>query len=317
MDFLDSGKLYPYRKKAPTKNPPVNFRQSKMNRLPRADIKNIFLLLIKISRPPLWPALPLVFCLGLAYGKDGLGNPHFRWNALMVLQMVWLSFPVCLYTFGINDIFDFASDMLNPRKNSLEGIRLDKRHHRLVEAAALGAAILFLFLSVLTRNFLNLFYTSAILCLAYVYSAPPWRLKRRPPLDVLSAGIMGFLAPFGLGFGFADNAAALPPQAYYFTFCVMGFHAFSTIMDYDVDKKVGDSTFAVAFGKRAAAALPGLIFLLSPWFVGVFYIKIFFMTCSFFCLLTVMHPSEKLARYLFLFMYLGAVMTLGIWIFSL
>lgn len=124
MDFLDSGKLYPYRKKAPTKNPPVNFRQSKMNRLPRADIKNIFLLLIKISRPPLWPALPLVFCLGLAYGKDGLGNPHFRWNALMVLQMVWLSFPVCLYTFGINDIFDFASDMLNPRKNSLEGIRL-------------------------------------------------------------------------------------------------------------------------------------------------------------------------------------------------
>ena len=232
----------------------------------------------------------------------------------MVMQMVWLSFPVCLYTFGLNDIFDDDSDRINPRKGGLDGIRLEQQHRRLIEKAALGAGIIFLSLSFLTRNVFNIFYTSTILCLAYVYSAPPWRLKTRPPLDVVSAGIMGFLAPFGLGFGFVDNAAALPIQAYYFTFCVMGFHAFSTIMDYEVDKKAGDTTFAVAYGKRCAAALPGIVFLLSPFFVESFYVKIFFLLCVFLSFFTAIHPSGKLARHFFLLMYPAALLILALWL---
>jgi 4-hydroxybenzoate polyprenyltransferase len=287
-----------------------------MNTFRTGGIPKKILLLINISRPPLWLALPLIFCLGLAYGQNGFGDPRFRWSALMVLQMVWLSFPICLYTFGLNDIFDEASDKINPRKGGLEGIRLDQRHRRLIKKAALGAGIIFLSLSFLTRNVFNIFYTSTILCLAYVYSAPPWRLKTRPPLDVVSAGIMGFLAPFGLGFGFVDHAAALPLQAYYFTFCVMGFHAFSTIMDYDVDKKAGDITFAVAYGKRIAAALPGIVFLLGPFFVEAFHVKIFFLLCASLSFFTAMYPSEKLARHFFLLMYPAAVLTLALWLFS-
>jgi len=136
-------------------------------------------------------------------------------------------------------------------------------------------------------------------------------------LDVVSAGILGFLAPFALGYSFVDDATAIPPQAYYFTLCVMGLHAFSTIMDYEVDKNIGDRTFAVAYGKRIAAFLPGCIFLLSLFFVTAIYVKGFFIVCSLLSFFTAINPSEKFARYFFLLMFLGAIIALGSWIFFL
>ena len=275
-----------------------------------------FLILLKISRPPLWIALPLVFCMGLAYGQRGLIDPSFRFTPMIILQMCLLSFPVCLFTFGLNDIYDYMSDQINPRKNGIEGIVLSTRYHKMVKIAALLMGIAFLCVSAATTNPLNVFFAVTILCLAYVYSVPPWRLKVRPPFDVISAGILGFLAPFALGFSFVDDAMALPLQSYYFTCCVMGFHAFSTIMDYDVDKRCGDQTFAVAYGKRAAALFPAAVFLCSPFIININYIKIFFIACTVMFFIVAIIPSEKIARYSFLAMFLGIVAIMSIWIVS-
>lgn len=275
-----------------------------------------FLILLKISRPPLWVAMPLVFCMGLVYGQRGLTDPSFRFTPLIILQMCLLSFPFCLFTFGLNDVYDHVSDQMNPRKMGIEGILLEIRYHRMVKIAAMVVGILFLCVSAATANLANVYFAVTILCMSYVYSAPPWRLKIRPPLDVISAGIMGFLAPFALGYSFVDDATAIPLQAYYFTCCVMGFHAFSAIMDYDVDKLSGDRTFAVAYGKRAAALFPAAIFLCSLFIVSINYIKIFFMACLVLCIAVAVIPSERLARYSFLALFLGAVAILSVWIAS-
>jgi 4-hydroxybenzoate polyprenyltransferase len=255
--------------------------------------------------------------MGLAYGQHGLDTPFFRFTPLIILQMCMLSFPICLFIFGLNDIYDHISDQMNPRKKGLEGIRLDTGYHNAVKMSALVVGIVFLCISVVTQNLINVYFSITLLCLSYVYSAPPWRLKIRPPLDVLSGGIIGFLAPFALGYSFVDDATAIPLQAYYFTCCVMGFHAFSTIMDYDVDKRSGDRTFAVAYGKRVAALFPALIFLFSPFFVHVNYIKFFFMACLGMFILVAIIPSEKIARYSFLAMSTIAIALLSIWIVSL
>ncbi len=275
-----------------------------------------FLILLKISRPPLWIALPLVFCMGLAYGQRGLTDSSFRFTSLIILQMFMLSFPICLFTFGLNDIYDYASDQSNPRKNGVEGIILKIRYHRMVKIAALAVGIVFLSVSAATANLANVYFSVTLLCLSYVYSVPPWRLKIRPPFDVVSAGILGFFAPFALGYSFVDDATALPLHAYYFTCCVMGFHAFSTIMDYDVDKRSGDRTFAVAYGKRAAALFPAAIFLCSLFIVRVNYIRGFFMACLVLFIVVAVMPSERIARYSFLAMFLGAVAIVSVWIAS-
>jgi chlorophyll synthase len=234
----------------------------------------------------------------------------------MIFQLLLLSFPLCLFTFGLNDIHDHRSDRMNPRKRGIEGTLLETRYHRMVRMAAFGVGVLFLSVSAATLNAANLYFAVTLLCLAYVYSVPPWRLKTRPPLDVISAGILGFFAPFGLGFSLVDDATLLPLQAYCFTCCVMGFHAFSTIMDYDVDRRVGDRTFAVAYGKRAAALFPAAIFLCSLPVVRVDVVRDFFIACLILFVATAVFPSEKFARYTFLALFLGAVVMVGGWIGS-
>ena len=146
------------------------------------------LILLKASRPPLWPALPLVFCMGLAYGEYGLTDPSFRFTPLMLLQMAMLSFPLCLFTFGLNDIHDHASDSINPRKTGIEGTPLPISRHRLVRNAAFVSGGLFFCVSLATLNPANVYFAGAILVLSLAYSTPPWRLKTRPPLDVVTAG---------------------------------------------------------------------------------------------------------------------------------
>jgi len=278
------------------------------------NMRRRFLILLKISRPPFWIVLPLVFCMGLAYGQRGLADPSFRFTPLIVLQMFLLSFPFCLFTFGLNDIHDQASDQINPRKMGIEGIRLETRDHRMVKIAAFFVGIVFLCVSAASANLANVYFAVTLLCLSYVYSTPPWRLKTRPPFDAVSAGILGFFAPFALGYSFVDDATALPLQAYYFTCCVMGFHAFSTIMDYDVDKRSGDRTFAVAYGKRAAALFPAAVSLCGLLFVRLNYLKIFAMVGLILFIVTAVIPSERIARRFYRALFLGAIAVAGVWI---
>ena len=275
-----------------------------------------FLILLKISRPSFWIALPLAFCMGLAYGQRGLTDPSFRFTPLIILQMCMLSFPFCLFTFGLNDIHDYLSDQMNPRKKGIEGIRLSTRDYRMVKIAAFWVGIVFLCVSAATANLANVYFAVTLLCLSYVYSVPPWRLKIRPPFDAVSAGILGFFAPFALGYSFVDDATALPFQAYYFTCCVMGFHAFSTIMDSDIDKRSGDRTFAVAYGKRAAALFPAAITLCSLFFVRVNYLKVFSMAGLVMFIVVAVNPSERIARYFYLVMFVSALAIVSVWIAS-
>jgi len=273
-----------------------------------------FLILLKVSRPPLWIAVPLVFCLGLAYGKHGLTDPVFHFSPLMILQMLMLSFPTCLFTFGINDVYDYESDKMNPRKQGIEGTILSDEHHRLVKKSVLWTGIAFCAVSLMTLNPLNIFYAVSLLVMSYVYSVPPWRLKTRPPLDAISGGIIGFLAPFAMAYSFVDDATVLPFHAYCFTLCVMGFHTFSTIMDYNVDKQSGDRTFAVAFGKRTAALFPTGVFLFTIFFIHVIYVHAFFIFCLLLFITVFIVPSERLARYFFLAIFTAAVVVVSVWV---
>jgi 4-hydroxybenzoate polyprenyltransferase len=252
--------------------------------------------------------------MGVAYGLEGPKNLFFLIDPLMTLQMVFLSFPMCFFVFGLNDIQDFSADILNPRKTKLEGFILHSHSQKTVRKIALLFAAIFLFISVVSKNLLNFYFSITFLVVSYTYSVPPWRLKTRPPLDAVAGGIIGFFAPFGLGYSFAGETRFFPLQAFYFTFCVMGFHAFSTIMDYEADKQAGDRTFAVAYGKRAAALIPALITSPGPLVVHSGFVKIFFLFCSLLFFFVFCYPSEKLARYFFLVIYATSFSTLVVWL---
>ncbi|MFX1474382.1 MAG: UbiA family prenyltransferase [Promethearchaeota archaeon] len=251
-------------------------------------------LLLKMSRPVSWLFAPLVFLLGFACYRGVL-------TPVSLFQLVMLSVPYCMFLYGINDIYDFASDQINPRKQHLVGIRLEPSHHSLVKKVAIVVGVILLASSLITLNLMNIFGMGLLLFFSYQYSAPPLRLKERPPLDSISNGVIYYLAPIVIGVSYGTIPFNAPVQLYLITIAVMGIHSFSTVTDYSADKEVGDKTFAVVFGKRAAALFSLVVFAISYFFAGYqgTVINWYLLLLMIFSVIIIVYPSERLATVLF------------------
>ena len=70
---------------------------------------NPVLQLIQVSRPILWPVLPLVYYLGLHAARAPL-------STAAIIQLLLLTLPANLLGCGLNDIYDFDSDRRSERR---------------------------------------------------------------------------------------------------------------------------------------------------------------------------------------------------------
>ncbi|KAF8586389.1 hypothetical protein K439DRAFT_1631823 [Ramaria rubella] len=99
-----------------------------------------------------------------------------------------LSFPLCTIIFEINDVYDYDSDIKNPRQiaSRLEGGILSPVYHSSVRRAAYFSTVLVLLTSLSTLRYQNAVATSFLVLLGWQYSAPPLRLKEIPIVDSFS-----------------------------------------------------------------------------------------------------------------------------------
>ena len=288
---------------------------------------NKFLLLIKVSRPVGWLVAPLAFLLGLIVSGSISGSITI--TPLVISQILLLSFPYCIFLYGINDVYDYEADQINPKKGKMmggfiEGSKLEPEYHSYVKNISFLVISLLLLTSFLTLNIANILGMLLLVFFSYFYSAPPLRFKERPPLDSFSNGMLYFFAPFLLGFSFSgsiSNNFDVWVDYILLTVCVMGIHAYSTIGDYTADKKAGIKTFATVFGKRSAAFFALLTFIitlfvvkLSPLIKPVAYYYLGFCSVLFF--ITLVFPSEKPIKWLVGGVYLGFVLTVIVFSFT-
>ena len=251
-------------------------------------------LLIRTSRPPVWILGPFVFFAFLPIRAE-------RFAPLPVLQLLLLSFPFCMFLYGINDIYDYESDRLNPRRKSQPLRPLEPKDRKLVKQASAIAFLLLFLSSAITLNPTNMLGMFLLLFFSYFYSAPPIRFKELPPFDSVVNGIIYLYGPILLARSYAGiNILQLSGHIYFLALSVMGIHSFSTVMDYTPDKQAGYRTFAVVFGKRAAA-FAALIAFLVPLLFGnlASYGNAYLLFWSSFALLVFIYPSEVLAKVLF------------------
>lgn len=272
-------------------------------------IRESFLVLIKTSRPVFWAAAPLVFLIGMKYSGGTL-------SVLPIIQMILLSFPFCIIGYGINDIYDYKSDKTNPRKGLIEGMRLSPKYHRFIKQASLIVAVSLFSASLLTLNATNIIAMLLLLFFSYYYSALPLRFKTKPPLDSLTNGMGYFFLPFLLGFSFGGAISEIPLKIYFVTLCVTAAHSFTTLMDYSVDKKAGDVTFAIFFGKRTAAFFAFAAFATTYFLSGIetLSIKYYLVFSSFLFLIASIYPSERLAALLVKIELIGFLIVAAVYI---
>ncbi len=86
--------------------------------------------IIIITRPIFWLLYPILFIIGLnaAGGKLDLTN----WA--MLAELIALTFPAALLTYGVNDAFDMRTDARNPRKKNRLMNRIIMRYWKLLAA---------------------------------------------------------------------------------------------------------------------------------------------------------------------------------------
>jgi 4-hydroxybenzoate polyprenyltransferase len=244
----------------------------------------------------LWPIAPFFFYVGMVLA-------HASFSTLSIIELVLLTFPLNFLMYGVNDVFDYQSDLKNERKkeaNLGEGIVLPQNLHASVMIFAYCMGVLLLCSSLLTQNFENILIMISFLAIVFLYSVPPIRLKTRPPLDSLSNSLY-VLGPALLGFSFGGSIFNLPISILIFSLCVVGIHALSTIMDYSADSAVGDRTMATVLGVKGTALVSMAIFSLVLWF-SMHITPLSYTTFVIACLSLVVavieyiKPSERLAR---------------------
>jgi len=206
-------------------------------------------LLVASSRPFSWINTALPYAAGALL-------VDFQVTSSLLLGVVYFLLPYNLLMYGVNDLFDYASDAANPRKGSIEGARLEPG-----TARALWLAVALTNLPLLAAMFVVGGSAAGLCCLlaaaaALIYSAPPLRTKERPFLDSLTSA-SHFVLPAACGMLAAGLApAALPwvPLAGFMAWGVAS-HALGAIQDIAYDRAAGIGSIATAIGARPTAAV--------------------------------------------------------------
>nr|WP_206686851.1 MULTISPECIES: prenyltransferase [Microbacterium] len=194
-------------------------------------------------------------------------------DGLLVVGTVFFLIPYNLAMYGINDVFDYASDLANPRKGGAHGAVLDPRLHRVTLWAAALACAPFVVVLVVAGSPASWLVLGASLFFVVAYSAPPLRLKERPVADSVTSSIH-FFAPavYGLVLAGAEWTWQLIALLLGFALWGIASHAFGAVQDVIADREAGIASIATAFGAArtvrfalACYVLAGLAMLGTAW----------------------------------------------------
>jgi 4-hydroxybenzoate polyprenyltransferase len=187
-----------------------------------------------------------------------------RIDATLIVGTLYFLIPYNLAVYGINDVFDYESDLRNPRKGGVEGAVLDRRMHRPTIIAALVTNIPFLAYLVLVGPPISWIVLAISVFAVVAYSVPGLRFKERPFLDSLTSSTH-FVSPAVYGLVLAG--AIFTPQLWsvigaFFLWGVAS-HAFGAVQDIVADREAGIASIATVIGARAAVRFAVVAYLLA------------------------------------------------------
>ncbi|TDW29661.1 prenyltransferase [Cryobacterium psychrophilum] len=218
------------------------------------------------SRPVSWinTAFPFAAVYYLTVGEI---------DAALLVGTIFFLVPYNLAMYGINDVFDYESDLANPRKGGLEGAVLQRADHRLVLQVAVLTAVPFIIVLVLLGNPLSWLVLAVSLFAVAAYSVPGLRFKEKPFLDSITSSTH-FVSPALYGLVLAGATLTFELLLLLIAVFLWGIasHAFGAVQDVVPDRAGGIRSVATVMGARwtvrfamAAWAVAGLLMLPTTW----------------------------------------------------
>ncbi|WP_342319411.1 prenyltransferase [Corynebacterium mayonis] len=219
--------------------------------------------ILAASRPISWvnTAVPYALTYLLAAG---------RVDWLLVVGFIFFLIPYNIAMYGINDVFDYESDIRNPRKGGAEGAVLPKTMHRpLLIASALTVIPPAMVLYAAGTATSAVWLTLALFTIV-AYSAPPLRFKEVPLLDSLTSS-SHFTLPAMVGAtitGASIDAKTTLAMTAFFLWG-MASHALGAVQDITADREGGLRSVATQFGARITTRLAATLYFVAATLVAV------------------------------------------------
>ena len=176
----------------------------------------------------------------------GASTPREYLSPLALAWALFFLWPANLLIYGVNDIFDYETDVLNAKKRGYEDLVPPDERRALGRAIALLCLPFFPLLAFVPRACWVAMV--AFLFFSIFYSAPPIRAKARPLLDsafnvlYICPGVFGYFLAGGTRFSWPLLGAAWA--------WAMAMHAYSAVPDISADREAGVPTVATLLKLR-------------------------------------------------------------------
>lgn len=214
-------------------------------------------LLFKTSRPISWVNTAYPFAAGYLFTGGEIGV--YFW-----ITVVFFLIPYNLLMYGVNDVFDYESDMRNPRKGGVEGAITPKAYHRLILTSSAMLSLPFIaFILADASNWQQVLVFFALIFFVLAYSYKGLRFKEVAFLDSATSSIH-FVGPliFALALTQSFNNASLIVIVSFFLWGCAS-HAFGAVQDIIPDRKARIKSIATTIGAKNTVILCLILYITS------------------------------------------------------
>jgi 4-hydroxybenzoate polyprenyltransferase len=188
-----------------------------------------------------------------------------RIDLTLILGTLFFLIPYNFLMYGINDVFDYESDLRNPRKGGIEGALLDPKYHALTIWASVSFSAVFVVYLLLVGSVEANFWLAFTLASVLAYSVPKLRFKERPFLDSFTSAVH-FVGPMVYGLVLAGSSIAdATVMAVIAAFMGWGMasHAFGAVQDVRADREAGIKSVATQIGARNTVRFAFALYIVS------------------------------------------------------
>jgi 4-hydroxybenzoate polyprenyltransferase len=197
---------------------------------------------LRVARPFWWVNTAVPFVVGYLIGRP---EP----SVTLLVGTAYFAFMYNLFMYGVNDIYDYESDIKNPRKVGIEGSVMPKAKHpslwRWVWLTNVPVWAYFAFIGDRLSNV----WLALIIFMAFAYSLKGLRFKEIPFIDSFTSAFH-YSSPFIFGLLLSGASYLWLPAFITFYVWIMANHAFGAIQDVTPDKEAGIGSIAVSLGTQ-------------------------------------------------------------------
>ena len=205
-------------------------------------MQKTFKLLFTSSRPISWINTAFPFAAGYLVSGGAL-------NAQFFIGTLFFLIPYNLMMYGINDVFDYESDMRNPRKGGVEGAVTPKKYHKIILWTATLLSLPFIIALIALGRPIASLVLLGVIFFVVAYSAKYLRFKEKPVLDSITSSIH-FVGPLIYALVLTGSLATAWPIIVAFFLWGMASHAFGAVQDIIPDREAKIHSIATVFGAR-------------------------------------------------------------------